>query len=73
MHRYDLSDAEALIARKRAGERVAIESSLLEMWRPRIEALFARLDRARDSSVLPEDPPNVEELHDWLVATRRAR
>jgi hypothetical protein len=73
MYRYDLAAAEALIERKRAGERVAIDPTLLDAWRPRIDALFARLDRARDASVLPEEPQNVGEVRDWLVAVRRAR
>ncbi len=73
MHRYDLAAAEELIERKRSGERVAIDPTLLDTWRPRVDALFARLDRARDASLLPEEPKNVDEVREWLVATRRAR
>jgi uncharacterized protein len=73
MGRYDLADAESLVARKRSGERVAIEAGLLDAWRPRIEALFERLNRAREGTGLPEEPGNVSELREWLVAVRRAR
>ena len=68
-----MPDAAPLIERKRSGERVAVDRALLEEWRPRIDALFARLDGARDASPLPEDPPNTSEMRDWLVAARRAR
>jgi hypothetical protein len=73
MDRYDLADAAALVARKRAGERVGLETALLDAWRPRIEGLFARLDRARDASPLSEDPPNEREIREWLLAVRRQR
>jgi hypothetical protein len=71
--RYDLSDAAALIERKRSGERVALDPSLLEAWRPRVEALFRRLDEARERSPLPEEPGNEGEVRDWLIAVRRSR
>ncbi|HEX4516749.1 MAG TPA: nucleotidyltransferase domain-containing protein [Polyangiaceae bacterium] len=68
-----MPEAAPLIERKRSGERVAIDRGLLDEWRPRIDALFTRLDRARDASPLPEEPQNASEVRDWLVATRRAR
>jgi hypothetical protein len=68
-----MPDALPLVERKRSGERVAIDRALLDEWRPRIDALFTRLDRARDASPLPEEPQNASELRDWLVAARRAR
>jgi hypothetical protein len=68
-----MPDAMPLIERKRSGERVAIDRALLDEWRPRIDGLFTRLDRARDASPLPEESQNTSELRDWLVATRRAR
>lgn len=73
MNRYDLADAATLIERKRAGERVSIAPALLETWRPRIDALFARLDEACQKSSLPEDPANTDEVREWLLAVRRAR
>ncbi len=73
MERYGVPDAAALIERKRAGERVSLDAATLAAWRPRVDGLFARLDAARESSPLPEDPPNEAELRAWLVAVRRAR
>jgi predicted nucleotidyltransferase len=73
MEPYGVPEAAAIIERKRAGERAAIDPALLDVWRPRTDALFARLDIARDRSVLPEEPPNEPELRAWLLAVRRAR
>lgn len=73
MDRYDLTDAVALVERKRAGERIGLDAGLLQAWRPRVEALFKRLDTARESSALPEEPTNQAELRDWLLSVRRAR
>jgi len=38
-----------------------------------IDRAFARLDQAKDKSVLPEEPADSEGLERWLVATRIAR
>ena len=73
MGHYGLSDAAALVERKRAGERVALDVALLEAWRPRVDRLFVRLDQARESSSLPEEPANELEVREWLLAARRAR
>ncbi|MCL2723114.1 MAG: nucleotidyltransferase domain-containing protein [Polyangiaceae bacterium] len=73
MSDYDVPDAADLIERKRAGERVPLDPKQLEAWRPRIDALFDRLDAARETSLLPEDPPNENELRDWLLTVRRSR
>jgi hypothetical protein len=73
MGRYGVEDAARLIERKRAGERVGLDPGLLDAWRPRVEALFGRLDEAREASALPEEPSNEREMRDWLLAVRRAR
>lgn len=70
---YGVPDAAALVERKRVGERVGLEPGLLDVWRPRVEGLFARLDRAREDSSLPEEPPNETEVRQWLLAVRRSR
>jgi predicted nucleotidyltransferase len=70
---YGIGDAAQLVERKRAGERVALDEAQLEAWQPRVAALFARLDHARETSVLPEVPPDERELCDWLLTVRRAR
>jgi hypothetical protein len=59
--RYGIEDAATLVERKRARERVGLDSALLEAWRPRVDGLFARLDEAREKSPLPEGPPNALE------------
>lgn len=73
MDRYGLADAAALVERKRAGERVGLDPGLVDAWRPRVDALFARLDEAREASPLPEEPANEGEVREWLIAVRRAR
>jgi hypothetical protein len=73
MDPYGVPEAAALIERKRAGERAAIDPALLDVWLPRTDALFARLDTARDRSLLPEEPTNESELRAWLLDVRRSR
>lgn len=73
MDHYGLDDARALIERKKAGERVGLDPALLEAWRPRVDALFEKLDAARETSLLPEEPPNENEVRDWLLDVRRGR
>ena len=73
MDAYDVGDAVELVERKRAGERVGLDPSLIEAWRPRVDGLLGRLDDARERSPLPEEPKNVAEVQDWLIAVRRAR
>ena len=70
---YGVDDAAELVERKRAGERVGLDPSWIEAWRPRVDGLLARLDEAREKSLLPEEPRNVAEVQDWLLAVRRAR
>jgi predicted nucleotidyltransferase len=73
MDGYGLADAASLVERKRAGERVGLDSAQVDAWRPRVGALFARLDDAREKSVLPEEPANEHEVREWLLAVRRSR
>lgn len=73
MGRYGVANAGELVERKRAGERVGLDPALVEAWRPRVDRLLERLDAAREGSPLPEEPPNVDEVQDWLIAVRRAR
>jgi predicted nucleotidyltransferase len=70
---YGIPDAAALVKRKLAGERVALDAAQLGAWQPRVAALLERLDRAREASSLPETPSNEAELRDWLLTVRRAR
>jgi predicted nucleotidyltransferase len=73
MDLYDLAEAAPLVVRKREGERIEIEPGLVDAWRPRIDALFERLDAEREKSPLPEEAPNEREIRDWLLRVRRAR
>jgi len=50
MDAYGVGDAAELVERKRAGERVGLDPSLIEAWRPRVDGLLARLDDARERS-----------------------
>lgn len=70
---YGLADAAELVERKRAGERVGIDPELLGAWRPRLDALFVRLDAAVERSPLPAEPPNEAELREWLLSVRKSR
>jgi uncharacterized protein len=70
MGQYDLADAAALIERKRAGERVGLDTELVKAWRPKIDALFVRLDAAREASPLPEEPANERDVAEWLLDVR---
>jgi hypothetical protein len=73
MDRYGVAEAAALIERKRGGERIGIDPAILESWRPRLDELFARLDRANETSSLPDAAPNEEEVREFLISARRAR
>jgi uncharacterized protein len=73
MARYGFADAMDLVERKRAGERVGLDPTLLETWRPRVEELFVRLDGADDASALPAEPPNEGDVREWLLEVRRSR
>ena len=53
---------------RRTGELLA--QTVVDVWRPRLDELFASLDQARDDSVLPEEPQNLAELDGWLVEHR---
>lgn len=73
MDRYGVGDAQSLIDRKKAGERVSLDPALFAQWRPRIDALFVALEVAHDASPLPEAPTNEAELRAALLEVRRAR
>lgn len=69
---HGLAEARELIEMKRAGERTALDPPVVARWTSRLDALFANLERARDDSTLPEEPPNAAELEDWLISHRLA-
>jgi predicted nucleotidyltransferase len=73
MARHGLDEAAAIIERKRAGERASLDPDLLATWRPTLDDLLARLDRAEHESPLPALPANEDEVRAWLLGVRRAR
>ncbi|HUS66573.1 MAG TPA: nucleotidyltransferase domain-containing protein [Kofleriaceae bacterium] len=64
------ADVDQLIEIKRSGERVGLDRTLVDQWRPRLDGLFALLDQAARDSPLPDEPENQPELDAWLVAYR---
>jgi uncharacterized protein len=67
---YPIEGLDDLVMRKTTGENVALSESEVASFQPRIEALLAKLDAARATSVLPDTPTNTEEIDAWLVALR---
>lgn len=67
-------DIDDLLARKRTGERVGLDSDELARWRGVMAAVLAELDGAVGTSVLPDEPPApaVAAIDAWLRATRQA-
>ncbi len=70
---YQLGDARQLIEQKKSGERVTLDGPTLERWRGEVARVFALLEAARETSPLPEEPTNRDEIEAWLVDLRRRR
>ncbi|AUX36425.1 MULTISPECIES: DNA polymerase beta superfamily protein [Sorangium] len=70
---YGFSAARELVDQKRAGEKTALAPDTAARWAEQISRAFTTLEAAHDRAVLPEEPPNQDELNDWLLALRRAR
>jgi len=68
--RYPIPGVSDLIHRKTTGENAALTEDEVRVYQPRVDALMAELDAARERSPLPEAPPNVEEIERWLVGLR---
>lgn len=70
---YGVDDLAPLIEAKRRGEQAALPMTLSAQWQARTQSLFEQLDAAKDSSVLPEEPPvdAVRALDAWLLDLRR--
>jgi predicted nucleotidyltransferase len=73
MDRTDLSFARELIERKQSGERMELAPSEVKAQRETLDRLFARLDAARDGSVLADAPANADEVKSFLIDVRRRR
>lgn len=68
--RYDFGEAEALIARKLAGEQSPLPD--LDRWNGVMDRAFATLEDAWQRSILPPEPAAAAALEDWLVQARIA-
>ena len=71
--RYGFPEVPELIEIKRDAE----VGELPPEWVPRVpellERAFARLEQAREASILPEQPAEPEALESWLIDTRLGR
>ncbi len=68
---YGYGDVTELIEAKKQGERAVLADSDRQAWLTRLDRLFAALDEARATSVLPDEPPDAAALEEWLVDLRR--
>lgn len=66
-----IDGVDGLILRKQDGERAVLDDDAIAGWSERIGALFARIDAARDGSVLPPVPPDPAAVEAFLVEVRR--
>lgn len=73
LERYGFKDAAALIEAKRQGEKSELSQELVDHWSAQIERSFDVLEAALEDTVLPELPPNVDALEEWLLQVRRER
>ncbi|MHB8874623.1 MAG: nucleotidyltransferase domain-containing protein [Myxococcaceae bacterium] len=68
--RYGFAEAQELIDQKKRGEKSELPEAFADKWATRIPEAFALLDRSREGSALPQEPPNEDELESWLIAQR---
>ena len=68
---YGFEQARDLVATKRAGERVSLDSAGKSDWLKAVGRAFDVLDDANARSILPPEPQNRDELEAWLIEQRR--
>jgi uncharacterized protein len=68
---FGFEEARALVEAKKAGERAPLEASVLERWKKELLRAFEVLDRARETTSLPDEASNRSEIEAWLLALRR--
>lgn len=68
--RYGFADAIELVAHKRSGEKAELSGPLRLKWAERIPRAFEALERAHETSPLPDEPPNADAIEAWLIRTR---
>jgi len=70
--RYGFAEVPELIAEKRAAELGVLSAAWIERIPALLDRAFARLEQARERSLLPEQPPAADALERWLVDYRIA-
>ncbi len=70
LDRYGFEDARELALAKTRGERVELDAGERDRWLGEAQRALALLEPALAESVLPEEPPNRDELEDWLLDLR---
>ncbi len=71
LSRYGFDHARDLIEAKMRGERVELAAGERNRWLLEAERALALLEPAVAESFLPEEPPNQNELGEWLLRVRR--
>jgi predicted nucleotidyltransferase len=69
---YGFPEVPELIAIKRAAEQGVLPAVWIEKVPGLFERAFARLEQARERSILPEQPPAEEGIERWLIDYRIA-
>ncbi len=69
---YGFEHARELIVAKTRGERIELDAGARDHWPEEAERALALLEHALAESVLPEEPPNWDEVEAWLLDLRRA-
>lgn len=68
---YGFPGVAELIEEKRAGERRELTPEIAGAWKPAVARSFEMLDQALETSPLPVEAPNRNELEGWLIGFRR--
>jgi hypothetical protein len=71
LNRYGFDDAQELIERKRAEERLPLDEAERAHWRARAESAIEMVAAACPDSVLPPEPQAVAEIEEWLIGLRK--
>jgi len=69
---HGFGDAHALVARKRAAERLPVDDDERRAWIARLGRALELVDEAEARSPLPDEPPYRAAVEAWLLALRRA-
>ncbi len=72
LDRYGFGHARELIEAKTRGERVELDAGERDRWLSEAERALGLLEPTLADSVLPEEPPNRDEIEHWLIDVRRS-